>query len=408
MIRLIHSADWQLGARFTQFGAKGTILRGARLVTLRRALDFARQRAVDAFIVAGDLFEDNQVEEELVTAVVALFAEFPTVPIYLLPGNHDPYSGPESVWMRRPFTTAPEHIHILSEPAATDLGGAFLAASPLHQKMSTLDPSFKLDELVAKLPAGTIKIGVTHGAIAIESKHQPNDFPIALNAATRAGLDYLAVGHWHNWLDDTDGGRIVMPGTPEPDSFDHKHCGYIAYVEIDGQGIAPRVLAVPVASLMWKELTFDFLSADACRMTITQTISDLAPDVAKTVVRVVLTGAASQRLIADTRVWLDQSLAPFLVSQVTNKFSIALSPAELQDLRTRHPILAQVLADIDQLESLATGRAPVVAVTPATPLTLAEAQTLLAPAKIELTGLTAEQLAQTRELLLQTMQEAAQ
>lgn len=407
MIRLIHSADWQLGTRFAQFGGKGSILREARLATLRHALDIARQRAVDAFVVAGDLFEDNQVDEALVTAVVGLFAEYPTVPIYLLPGNHDPYSGPDSIWMRRPFAKAPEHIRILHEPAAMDLGGAFLVASPLYQKMSTLDPSLKLDELVARLPASTVKIGVTHGALAIQSKHQPNDFPIALNAASRSGLDYLAIGHWHNWLDDTDGGRIVMPGTPEPDSFDHKRCGYVAYVEIDGHGTAPRITAIPVASLVWKELTFDFLSSDASGATLTQTISDLSLNAAKTVVRVVLTGAVSPRLIAETRNWLDQLLAPFLVGQVVDRSSIALSAVELQDLQTRHPILAQVLADIDQLESLATGLAPVAAITPAMPLTLTDAQTLLGPAKIDLTGLTAEQLTQTRELLLQTLQEVA-
>ena len=31
----------------------------------------------------------------------------------------------------------------------------------------------------------------------------------AADAASRAGLDYLAIGHWHNWLADADGGRIV-------------------------------------------------------------------------------------------------------------------------------------------------------------------------------------------------------
>src|SRR5436853_182870 len=134
MFRFIHSADWQLGARFAQFGAKGAALRAARLQTLRRALELARSRAVDAFIVARDL------------------------------------------------------------------------------------------------PAGAAAIGVTHGAPAIEGKHQPNDFPIALDAASRAGLAYLAIGHWHNWLADLDGGRIVMPGTPEPDRFDHERCGFVSLV----------------------------------------------------------------------------------------------------------------------------------------------------------------------------------
>jgi DNA repair exonuclease SbcCD nuclease subunit len=60
--RFIHSADWQLGARFCQFGPQAEALRQARLQTLATALQAASQRCVDAFLVAGDLFEDNQVD----------------------------------------------------------------------------------------------------------------------------------------------------------------------------------------------------------------------------------------------------------------------------------------------------------------------------------------------------------
>lgn len=118
------------------------------------------------------------------------------MPIYILPGNHDPYTGPNSVWQRKAFLNAPANIHVLREAGVIDLGGSVrLLAAPLRQKLSSHGPSLKLVELAATLPADVIKIGITHGALAIESKHQPNDFPIALNADTRAGFDYLAVGH---------------------------------------------------------------------------------------------------------------------------------------------------------------------------------------------------------------------
>src|SRR5690606_28436368 len=184
MFRFIHTADWQLGARFGQFGASGRRLRQARLTTLEKALALARQQAVDAFLIAGDLFEDNQVDESLVTTVVEIFRENASVPIYILPGNHDPFTGPDSVWRRTPFASGPAHVHVLTTPGVTDLGGAWLLASPLQQKLSTADPSLRFIDLAASLPADALKIGFTHGALAIEGKHQPNDFPIALNAAS--------------------------------------------------------------------------------------------------------------------------------------------------------------------------------------------------------------------------------
>lgn len=405
MFRFIHSADWQLGARFSQFGVKGSALREARLTTLRRTLDLARQKTVDAFLVAGDLFEDNQVDEALVSQVVGMFSEYPTLPIYLLSGNHDPFTGPDSVWQRRSFAKAPAHIHVLTQAASIDLGGAWLLGSPLQQKLSTVDPSLKLLDHAAAIPAGAIKIGITHGALAIEGKHQPNDFPIALNAASRAGLDYLAVGHWHNWLPDTDGGRLVMPGTPEPDQFDQDRSGRVAFVEIDAPGATPRVEALQVATLDWKRFTFDFLSAEASRTSISHALSSLAANAMQTVLRVELTGTASPAQLAEVRSWLEGALSPFLVGQLTDRSSIALSEAELVDLQSRHPILAQVLADLDQIEMFATGAGgPPRALTDSN-LTLIEAQRLLAQSKFDLTALGAEHLTRARQVLLQTMQE---
>lgn len=408
MFTFIHSADWQLGARFRQFGSKANRLREARLLTLKRSLEIARDRHVDAFLIAGDLFEDNQVDESLVSTVVDLFSAFPSVPVYLLPGNHDPASGPDAVWLRKPFLRAPRHIHVITQAGTYDLGGAWLVASPLEQKLSTIDPSQKLVGLAAKLPADTIKIGLTHGALAIEGKHQPNDFPIALNAASRAKLDYLGVGHWHSWISETDQGRLVMPGTPEPDRFAHESCGQVAYVEISAPGAQPKVQALPVATLVWKSLTFDFLAADASRTTLAHELASLAGRASDTVLRVTLSGTASPRQLGEIRDWLETSLEPFLVGQVADNTSVALSPAELDELRSKHPILAQVLADIDALEFFATARATASSLPPGLEtLGLADAQAILAPAKIELTKLTSAHLAQTRQLLMQLMQEVS-
>jgi DNA repair exonuclease SbcCD nuclease subunit len=419
MFRLIHSADWQLGARFAQFGAKASLLREARLVTLKRTLELAVKHEADAFLIAGDLFEDNQVDDSLVTATVDLFRAYPALPIYILPGNHDPYTGPDSVWQRKAFQNAPANVHVLRESGVTDLGGnTFLLASPLHQKLSTTDPSLKLVELAASLPADAIKIGITHGALAIEAKHQPNDFPIALNAATRAGLDYLAIGHWHNWLPDTDGGRIVMPGTPEPDRFANEASGHVALVEITAHGQPLRVQPLPVATLNWRSLSFDFLTAEASRASLASTLNDLKSTAESTVLRVTFTGVASPDTITEARAWLDPILTTFLVGQLIDRTRIALSSVELADLQTRHPILAQVLSDIDRIETFAGGTVPTstparstgdAAPLPPTsaPLTLAEVQELLTPSRIDLAQLTPEFFAQLRQTVFQTLQEVA-
>ncbi|HMD55278.1 MAG TPA: metallophosphoesterase [Phycisphaerae bacterium] len=193
-LTFIHSADWQLGARFTQFGTKAELLRNARLQTLETALNKGEVLRVDAFLIAGDLFEDNQVDDSLVISTLSLFAKHPELHIIILPGNHDPATGPGSVWERSEFTTLPSNVIVLKEPGFYELADGYLIASPLKQKISTHDPSLKIAEIAHNLPADRIKVGITHGAIAIPGKHQSNDFPIALDASSRAGLDYLAIG----------------------------------------------------------------------------------------------------------------------------------------------------------------------------------------------------------------------
>lgn len=416
MFRFIHSADWQLGARFSQFGTRGARLRDARIATLRRALGLAREHEVDAFLIAGDLFEDNQVDDALVLAVLELFRDHASVPIFILPGNHDPFTGPDSVWQRKAFLAAPAHVKVLHEPSVIDLGGAMLLASPLQQKLSTVDPSLRFIGQAASLDADTIKIGLTHGALAIEGKHQPNDFPITLNAASRAGLDYLAIGHWHNWLADTDGGRLVIPGTPEPDRFTNDAAGHIALVEIAGRGQQPQVKPLAVNTLTWRSLSFDFLSPEAAHVSLAAALTELRPNAERAVVRVTFTGTASPKALADMRSQLEAALSPFLVGQIVDRTRIALSNAELADLQSRHPLLAQTLADIDRLESIATGEIRSLAPAPIDPegfgrtqvaLTLADVQTLLAPSKIDLASLTPEFFSHLRQMLLQTLREVA-
>lgn len=357
MIRFLHSADWQLGARFPRFGARAAALRHARMTTLRRMVREAVRLDVDFLLIAGDLFEDNQVEDRLVAETVAVLAEAGR-PVFLLPGNHDPLTGPDCVWNRRAFREAPSTLHVLRTAGTVEVRpGVALVASPLSQKKSSLDPSLPLVALSSALPAETLRIGVTHGSLAIESKHQDNDFPIALDAATRAGLDYLGVGHWHGWLEGTDGGRILMPGTPEADRFGTSACGRVALVEIDGRGGCPRVTPVPVATLSWRELELDFLDGQA-PTAARRFLDDLAGAAGSTVVRIRMHGPARPEDLEAVRTLWEERLPQFAAAELRDETRVAPGAAEWESLRDAHPLLAQVLADLDQLEVLVTGKVP--------------------------------------------------
>jgi DNA repair exonuclease SbcCD nuclease subunit len=222
------------------------------------------------------------------------------------------------------------------------MGDGWLLANPLTQKRSLVDPSLRLVELAATVPSDAVKIGITHGSPAIEARHQADDFPIDLSAATRAGLDYLAIGHWHR-PQSFDSGRLMMPGTPEPTDFSELGAGQLQEVEITGRGAAPRVTPIPVAELAWH--SWSLPATPDLRGHFAQRLSTLA-DPARSVVRVTLTGEAAPELVSQTLVWLQEQLASCEVAQVIDDTAPALGESEVAELQREHPLLAEVMAEL--------------------------------------------------------------
>jgi DNA repair exonuclease SbcCD nuclease subunit len=52
-MKILRSADWQLGCSFRSFGEKASELRQERLNTFRRTLQLARDQGVEAPILRG-------------------------------------------------------------------------------------------------------------------------------------------------------------------------------------------------------------------------------------------------------------------------------------------------------------------------------------------------------------------
>jgi len=68
MVRFLLTADVQLGMRATDVPEVAAEVRQARFEALRRVVALAKEEAVDFVVVAGDLFQDNQVSAETACA----------------------------------------------------------------------------------------------------------------------------------------------------------------------------------------------------------------------------------------------------------------------------------------------------------------------------------------------------
>ncbi len=189
-MKFIHTADWQLGMKAAHVGEAAARVREERLAAARRVVGVARDHGAEFVLIAGDTFEDNGVERALIQKVADILGSS-HVPVYLIPGNHDPLT-PGSVW-EHPAWKSMEHVHVLREEKPVDIPGGILYPCPVKDKRSRKDPT-------AWIPSedeGAIRIGLAHGTVEGVPQPEP-DHPIARDAASRAGLDYLALGHWHS------------------------------------------------------------------------------------------------------------------------------------------------------------------------------------------------------------------
>ncbi|MFZ1426578.1 MAG: DNA repair exonuclease, partial [Geminicoccaceae bacterium] len=254
-LRLLHTADWQLGKSFAGVpGDAASLLRAARFDAVRTLARIARERAVDAVLVAGDVFDDNLVGASTVARTIAAMREF-AGPWVLLPGNHDADTA-ASVWSRLRHGGVPENLLLAGSPLPLSLadGRLVVLPAPLTARRVFDDLTEWMDG-AATAPT-IVRVGLAHGSVAGRLPGEADAAnPIAADRAERAQLDYLALGDWHGTLEIAP--RTWYAGTPEPDRFATNEPGHALLVELNAPRSPARVERVTTATYHWHAIDLD-------------------------------------------------------------------------------------------------------------------------------------------------------
>lgn len=253
MPRFLHTADWQIGRQYSQFPPDdGVPLAEARLEAVATIARLATEHAVDAVLVAGDVFDAQAVSERTIRRLFAQLAGF-AGPWLMIPGNHDAALA-ESVWTcARRIGAVPPNVHLALEPGVLDFAalGFVALAAPLTQRHTYNDLTEWFD--TATTPPGLLRIGLAHGCVQgqlAEDIDSPN--PIGADRARRSRLDYLALGDWHGCRQMDE--RTWYSGTPEPDRFRDNDPGHVLRVEIEAPGTLPVVTRIATGRYRWRTL----------------------------------------------------------------------------------------------------------------------------------------------------------
>jgi len=183
----MHTSDWQLGVT-RQFLNADSQARWAeaRFEGIRNLGRIAKEEVCEFIVVAGDIFESNQVDRRTVLKACEVMASIP-VPIYLLPANHDPLDA-GSVFSSKPWRDRrPAHVHVLDVPghAREVRPGIEVIGAPWTSKRP-------LTDLVAaaasglQLAPGVLRVMVGHGAVDQLSPDRDNPAVIQVAVAEKA------------------------------------------------------------------------------------------------------------------------------------------------------------------------------------------------------------------------------
>ena len=212
----------------------------ARIEAIKHLGELAKEHDAAFIVVAGDVFESNQLSRQTVLRTLDALKAV-TVPVFLLPGNHDPLDA-ASIYSVPEFSQVGEHIIVIRNTApipVPGLPGVEVVGAPWRTKHPSSD---LCSDLVRELtPAqGLLRIAVAHGQVDTLSPDtsRPEIIDLAtVEAAIGEGrIHYLALGDRHSVTEVGSTGRIWYSGAPVATDFTEVDPNKALLIEMDSSG----------------------------------------------------------------------------------------------------------------------------------------------------------------------------
>jgi len=260
MVRFLHTSDWQLGMTRHYFseGAQERYNQ-ARFDVIRNLGRIAAAEKCQFMAVCGDAFESNQVERKTVARALEALKEVP-VPVYILPGNHDPLNE-VSVYRSSVFAQGrPAHVQLIDNSTPIQIDeDVELVGAPWLSKRMVVNP---FDEVIGSLEpmVGVTRVVLAHGIIDLFTPKKDDPGVLAVEnlelAINSRKASFIALGDRHSWTKVGSSERIWYSGTPEVTDFGEDEAGYALVVELDGD----KVIIKPIHVGQWKFIEKDHVN----------------------------------------------------------------------------------------------------------------------------------------------------
>jgi DNA repair exonuclease SbcCD nuclease subunit len=245
IVKFIHTSDWHLGmqAHFLPEEARPRFLED-RFEAVRRIGAIAAEEGCSFVVVAGDVFDSNHVDDQVLAKATDALSSF-TVPMFLLPGNHDA-SDPSSVYRRDAWTAhKPANAVVLEEAVVVSVSGVQnveVVGAPWHSRRPLADPLGPAYDVPASVE-GAMRVVVGHGVVDELSPDRDDPALIRVPGITEVlqggKAHYVALGDRHSVTEIAGcDGRAHYSGAPVSTNYGEKDPNQILIVALEGEECA--------------------------------------------------------------------------------------------------------------------------------------------------------------------------
>ena len=192
-IRILHCADLHFDSAFRELDKNISLKSRVEIFeSLKKIINLVISEKIEILLIAGDLFDNIFFTKSTTNFIINEFKRIKETYIFISPGNHDPYNK-KSVYALFQW---PENVYIFKgnmESVKLDSLGVIVWGAAFTDKYSkkTLFENIQVDN-------NYINLMVLHGEVCTSGKVSEYN-PIYLEDIRKSNLNYIALGHKHNF-----------------------------------------------------------------------------------------------------------------------------------------------------------------------------------------------------------------
>lgn len=216
----------------------------------KSAMELAKERAVDAVLIPGDLWDDESVSPDTIAFVGEQFHSLGDIPVFIAPGNHDFYApgcGYDPIFCQREnLSPWPSDVRIFTSgnfepvihpnlPDVVVVGRAFRENVETNERL--------LREHIER-PEAAINILLFHGSrLSYKANKRFITAPFEDDELLVQDFSYTVLGHYHQHqvIKDSHGYiRAAYPGCPAGRTLGEEGKKGVLLLKIGADGVKPE------------------------------------------------------------------------------------------------------------------------------------------------------------------------